>query len=300
MTEADYGKKLPVCIRKYERGNIECDGRSRARDPHEKASCFFRDRCAALRHLVKLRRYKARDLVKLKKVRDKDNKRRTYAFSVSDSDEFQRWLLRAVDKYGIRNGRVTIRHPKEEKAPKKIVSKTRRKRSDASKEASTKGLAVARKAAVKAIKKKSVRNLDATLETVEWFLSRLQRSTGIPVAKDRSSAKEGQMYTVDRVGVSRYIAICVMGKRRSIPLVRVMLSIRTHLVWFKLPLTPDEFSGCVPNSLESKLGIEPCGEGRFKSKTTIVDREGCSIVAKAIADAVDCGLLNLSRTKGSV
>ena len=48
----DYSKKMPLCLRKYSRGDIECDGRAGARVHRDSIPCVYRDRCVAFQKLI--------------------------------------------------------------------------------------------------------------------------------------------------------------------------------------------------------------------------------------------------------
>jgi len=298
----DHGRKLPVCLRKYDRGNVECDGRPRARTEQERMPCVYRDRCVSLQRLMKIGDHKARDLLKLRKVRDPDGKRRVYAFSIEDSDDFQRWLMRGIDRYGIRNGRVTIRHPEEEKPRKPRVIKNR---SEESKKKSADALVKARKHAAKALKEKATDDLDATQKLLRWFLSRLQRATKRPFAKDEKRAKLGHLFIVDRIDSSRYVTVYAKvlkkTKKRVIeirkPVVLVVLAARSHSLQFRTTLEPAKLTKCIAKSNRSKVGIEAFAEGRFNSKTIPVGKEGASIMAEAIAKAIERGTIKLPKSE---
>lgn len=299
--DVDHGRKLPVCIRKYDRGNVECDGRPRARTEQDRMPCTYRDRCVSLQRLIKIGSHKARDLLKLRKVRDPDGKRRVYAFAINDGEEFQRWLMRGIDRYGIRNGRVTIRHPDEEKPRKPRVI---RNRSEESKKKSAAALVVARKYAATALKEKAVEDLGATQKLLQWFMVRLQRATKRVFARDEQRAKIGQLFIVDRIGSSRYVTVYAKvpkatKKRRVIeirrPVVSIVLAARSHSLQFRTTLEPPRLVKCMAKQSRAKVGVEDFDEGRFKSKTFPVGKEGASIMAEAIAKAIDRGIIRLPR-----
>ncbi len=302
MSDAlDHGRKLPICIRKYQKTDIQCDGRPGARSEHERMPCVYRDRCVALQRVMKVRRIPARDLLKLRKVEDVDGRRRVYAFATGDSEEFQTMLARAIDRYGVRNGRVTIRHPQEEPPRKK---RTIKNRSDESKAKSTKALVGARKEATRVLKQKAVHDLEATTELVEWFTIRLQKKTKRKIV-ERSDAKIGELFVVDRIESSRYVTVYCKTLKRDRrkkkmvdsrrPVVCVVLAVRTHSLNFRFPVGPKELSAVIPKNDRDRVGLEPFSEGRFKSKTNPLDREGVSIVVDSIAVAIRRGIMKLPK-----
>lgn len=293
---------MPVCLRKYSRGDIECDGRPRARTERDRMPCAYRDRCVSLQRLMKIGDHKARDLLKLRKVKDPDGKRRVYAFSIGDSEEFQQWLMRGIDRYGIRNGRITVRHPEEEKPRKARVIKNR---SEESKQKSANALVKARKEAAKALKAKAAEDLDATQKLLKWFLTRLQRATKRPFAKDQKRAKVGQMFIVDRITSSRYVTVYAKALKRTKkrtaeirkPVVCVVLAARSHSLQLRTTLDPTKLNKCMSKSSRPKVGAEDFDEGRFKSKTIPVGKEGASIMAETIAKAIERGIIKLPKVQ---
>ena len=297
VKEIYHGRKLPICLRKYSRGDVECDGRQRAKKDRDRIPCVYRDRCVALQRLIKTNGLKARELLKLRKVRDIDGKRRVYAFAIEDSERFQQRLIRVIDRYGIRNGRITIRHPEEErKKPRKIVH-----RSEESKEKSRKALVKARKEASKAIKQKADRDVNSTMKLVEWFISRFQKKVGRKVHTDHKGIDIGELFIVDRVDSSRYVIIYAktykLKKGRVIetrrPVVRINLATRTHTLQFRVTMTQNQLKKVLSKKSSVKVGIMPFEFGRFRAKTFPLDTEGCSIVADGIAKAIVTGIINL-------
>lgn len=296
------GRKLPVCLRKYDRGNPECDGRPRARTPEERMPCVYRDRCVALQRLVRIKGYKARDLLKLRKVRDADGKRRVYAFSVGESEAFQSWLVRAIDRYGIRNGRITIRHPEEDapRKPRKI-----RNRTEESKQRSVKALVKARQYATRALRQKARDDLEATRQLLQWFVSRLQRATRRNLADDQASAEVGQMFLVDRFESSRYVTLYAKvikrapnGTRKRItrrPIACIVLAVRTHSLQFRFPFDRDTLESLLPAQALKKIVPAEFSEGRFRSRTCQVGKEGASLAAEVIAHATNKGIIRLPK-----
>lgn len=252
--------------------------------------------------MIKVHGYKARELLKLRKVEDPDGKRRVYAFSIGSSKEFQTWLERGIDRYGIRNGRVTIRHPEEEKPRRPRVIKNR---SEASKAKSVKALVKARKEATKVLKAKAVEDLEATQKILRWFLARLKRATKRTFAADQDDADIGDLFVVDRVESSRYVTVYGKAtkktKRRVVevrrPVVCVVLAARTHSLQFRTTLGSEELASCMSKSSRSKVGVEDFEEGRFASKTIPVGKEGASIVAEAIARAIRKGIIALPKVE---
>ncbi len=309
MTEAttvDFGRKLPVCLRKYDRGNPECDGRARARTAEERMPCVYRDRCVAVQRLIRVKGHKARDLLKLRKVRDVDGKRRVYAFAVGDSEAFQQRLVRAIDKYGIRNGRITIRHPDEDtpRKPRKI-----RNRSEESKKKSANALVKARHFATLALREKAREDLDATRELLQWFVSRLQRATRCPLATDQAGAEVGQLFLIDRVDSSRYVTLYAKiikrgpnGSRKRLsrrPIACVVLAVRSHSLQFRFPFDRATLESLLPAQAMKKVVPADFVEGRFRSRTCQVGKEGASLAAEVIARALNKGIIRVPKAIAS-
>lgn len=303
--DVDHGRKLPLCLRKYDRGNVECDGRPRAKTERDRMACVYRDRCVSLQRLIQIGGHKARDILKLRKVRDPDGKRRVYAFAINDGEEFQQWLTRGIDRYGIRNGRITIRHSEEEKPRKPRVI---RNRSEESKQKSVQALVKARKHAAKALSEKAVEDLEVTRKLLQWFLTRLKRETKRPFAKSEKQAKIGHLFLIDRVESSRYVTVYgktvkVTKSKRTVevrkPIVSVVLAARSHSLIFRSTMEPERFEKSIVKSLRSKVRVEKFGEGRFRSKTIPLDKEGASIVASAIAKAINRGNIKLPKAEMS-
>lgn len=302
----DYGKKLPICIHKYERGNIECDGRPRAKSMNDKIPCVYRDRCVAMQQLIKLKGMRVRELVKLRKIRDIDGKRRVYAFSSGDSKSFQRRLIHIIDRYGIKNGRITIRHPKEEK-PKK--QRKQIIRSEEAKQKSIKALKKARIAAARALKDKAERDMDATKEIFYWFLSRFEKKCKKRVYKNNTNVGVGDFFIIDKIKRSKYAKIYVKtttvikkhGKKTigeiKKPIVCVVLTTRNHGIQFRTTLKPEQFDDILSKENIKKLGIVSFSEGKYKSKTSPVGKEGVSIFVDALNKAIKEGMIKFSHGK---
>jgi hypothetical protein len=299
----DHGRKLPVCLRKYDRGNPECDGRPHARTADERMPCVYRDRCVALQRLVRVKGYKARDLLKLRKVRDPDGKRRVYAFAVSDSEDFQLRLVRAIDRYGIRNGRITIRHPDEEipKKPRKIKN-----RSEESKAKSAAALVKARKYAVAALREKARDDMGATLKLLDWFVLRLRRAArSHPYALDQGNARVGDLFLIDRVDTSRCVTLYIKtmsrgpkGNRKRLsrkPLANIVLGVRSHSLQFRFPFDRAKLESLLPSQGIKKVVPADFVEGRFLSRTCQVGKEGASLVAEVIARALNEGIIRVPK-----
>lgn len=301
--KVDHGRKLPLCLRKYDRGNPECDGRPRARTPEERMPCVYRDRCVALQRLVRVKGYKARELLKLRKVRDPDGKRRVYAFAVDDSEGFQQRLVRLIDRYGIRNGRITIRHPEEDvpKRPRKI-----RNRSEESKQKSIRALVKARKHATVALREKASEDMAATRALLQWFVSRLQRALNRKreLAADSKSARVGDLYLIDRVKTSRYVTLYAKVLKRSPsgrkrfsrrPVACVVFAVRTHSLQFRFPFDRASLETLLPAQAHRKVLPADFSEGRFQSRTCQVGKEGASLAAEVIARAIYKGIIRLPK-----
>lgn len=289
----DHGRKLPVCLRKYESGNTECDGRRRAKTQRDRMPCVYRDRCVALQRLMKVKKWKARDILKLRKIRDVDNRRRTYAFAIGDGAEFQATLNRAIDLYGVRNGRITIKVPEEEKPKKKrkIVN-----RSQESKDKSTAALVGARKFASKALRKKAKADLSETKKLVIWFLERLKKKSKRRIAASKAKANVGDLFVIDRIESSRYITVyCKTEDSKRRPVVCVVLASRTRNLQFRLPLEPGKYTKALADKDVDRVGPVPFDEGRFKCKTNPLDREGVSIVADSVAMTIRRGIMKLPK-----
>lgn len=289
----DHGRKLPVCLRKYESGNTECDGRRRAKTQRDRMPCVYRDRCVALQRLMKVKKWKARDILKLRKIRDLDQRRRTYAFATGDAEEFQATLNRAIDLYGIRNGRITIKVPSEEKPKKKrkIIN-----RSQESKDKSIAALKTARKFASKALRKKAKEDLAETKKLVVWFLERLKKKSKRRIAGSKAKANVGDLFVSDRIESSRYVTVyCKTEGSKRRPVVCIVLASRTRKLQFRLPLEPDKFKKALAITDVERVGPVPFDEGRFKCKTEPLDREGVSIVADSVAVAIRRGIMKLPK-----
>lgn len=299
-TTVDYGRKLPVCLRKYDRGNPECDGRPRARTPEERMPCVYRDRCVALQRLVRIKGYKARDLIKQRKVRDPDGKRRVYAFAVGDSDDFQLRLVRAIDRYGIRNGRITIRHPGEDVPPK---ARRIRNRSEESKKKSAAALVKARKFATEALREKARVDLGATRKLLHWFAVRLQRATHC-VLREAANAEVGDLFLIDRVESSRYVTLYVKIVKRGPnnrkrlsrrPIACIVLGVRTHSLQFRFPFDRATLESLLSKQAVKKVAPADFAEGRFRSRTCQVGKEGASLAAEVIARALNKGIIRVPK-----
>lgn len=301
--EIDHGRRLPICLRKYSRGDVECDGRPRAKSDRERIPCVYRDRCVALQRFIKIKGIQRRELLKLRKVKDSDGKRRVYAFSIEDSEKFQQRLIRIIDRYGIRNGRITISHPQEERRkPRKMVERT-----EEAKEKSRVALVKARKEASRAITEKADKDVRATNKLVQWFVLRFEKKVGRKVHDSRDGIDIGELFIVDRVESNRYVVIYAKtykirdgkGKKKTVvvetrtPVVRINLATRTHTLQFRVTIAPNKLKKVLSKNSTNKIGVIPFRWGRFKAKTFPVDMEGCSIVADGIAKAVLKGIIKL-------
>jgi len=297
--QLDYGKKMPICLRKYERGNVECDGRPGAKSKDERVPCVYRDRCVALQKLIRVKNISVKSLLKLRKIKDVDGARRVYSFSIGDSEKFQQWLARIIDRYGIVNGRITIRHPKEEKPRKKRKFV---ERSEDAKKKSIKALVKARQYAAKKHAEKACESFDSTKDVLAWFVKQFQAVMGTTIILNDSNVKRmgiGEYFFVNRVKTTKYVTLYIQGKKlanrgrsvvyvkKRIPITRIVLSTSVRGLQFKTTMDVDTFESIIPKASKKKLKVFPFNEGRYRSKTNSVGKEGVSVFVEILKKAID-------------
>lgn len=290
----DPNGRMPRCIRKYDRNDPECNGRERARTEHERMPCLFRDRCLALQRLMKRHNYAARDILRHRKFRDQDGKRRVYAFPKMDPEKFKLWLIRGVDRYGIRDGRATIVRIDEQSPIRKS-----RHWSPEARRLKALQLVKAREKAVLSLREKTAQDLEASLQLLQWFLVRLQKLLKREFRLTVGQAEAGELFIADRLKASRYLTIYVKTADRRTktssrrPIVCCILAPRERALQLFLPIAPDSFLKCLDERHRNRCPVAPIIRGRFRARTRPLGKEGVSLVAEALTTAVKRGVLSL-------
>lgn len=290
----DPNGRMPRCIRKYDRNAAECNGREKARSDEERIPCIFRDRCVALQRLMKRHNYRARDILRHRKFRDQDGRRRIYAFPKIDPDKFKLWLIRGIDRYGIRDGRVTILRLDEAPPQRQRVT-----RSPEARQRLAVQLIKAREKAMVSLQEKSRADMEASLQLLQWFLARLKRSLKRDFMASPGLAEPGDLFVSDRLKVSRYLTVYAKtGDTRSKEYSRravvcCVLAPRTRSLRLFFPIAPQTFLECLPSEHRGRVPVAPLTSGRFRSRTRPLGKEGVSLAADALTVAIKKGKLVL-------
>lgn len=279
-------KRLPKCIGNYDVGDDICDGDPRADDEHDKLPCVFRDRCAALRKHCSVSEQLLTIHIKTKRVKDKDGEHRTYAFSKGDDETFSESLAKWADRWGIKNGRVTRTEPRKVKKPKTGPAKQRTKQARPVKPPS----ADARRKAREALAVSAEQSLKDAYGEVTWFTKCLVDNTLREFVSRPTEAEIGELFLVDRLGKSRYAAVyCRAAHGKKIAVASIYPHTRLGTCQVRFPVGPDAFT----EAHVKRLSLIAINDGRFKSRSGKLDREGTSIATEAIAALIERGSLQL-------
>lgn len=278
-------KRMPQCIGNYDIGDLVCDGDPKGASEHERMPCYFRDRCAALKQHCSFTGREPSEYVKLRKYPDDSDEIQTYAVARGDDAKFVEQLARWIRRWGVRNGRVTRRTPAADshapprgrKPPKFKDARLR-----------TPPSADARRKARAAIAAKAEESLAEAYKLAAWFTKCLQDATGLRISERAASAAEGELLIVDRMSGSRYLAVYCSakdGQRHAIA--SVYPSTRSGEVQVRFPVEPAAFKGV------SRFEIFPIKDGKFKSRSGKLDKEGAARAAEVIASLIQRGTINL-------
>jgi hypothetical protein len=218
---------------------------------------------------------KPSDYVEIKKIVDEDGERRAYALTLADDETFGTQLSRWAHRWGVKNGNVTRTEPAPDAKPKRKVPKPTR-----DVRPRTPPDATARKKAREAIAMKAADSLKSAYELTSWFTKCLQESTGRDFAERPSGASTGDLFVVDRMEKSRYIAIYARSKSGAkVPVASVYPSTNTNSAQVRFPAEVSDFKD---NDVE-RLGVAPIKDGSFVSKTKKLNKEGLAIAAEVLA-----------------
>lgn len=274
-------KKLPKCIGHYEPGELICDGDPRGGSDYDRMPCVMRDRCAALGLHCSERKISVSTLVRTERIKDQDGKSRRYAFARSGDDSLQELLNKVIRRYGITNGRVTKSGEVDKPKSKKSAPKTRRAR------ARQVPSGEARKLATQALKAKASEAMGKARKVIRWWCVQLSEITGRHVVADRREAEPGDLFLVDNLEKSKYISVyCALPGGRRSGVAVVIPQMRTGQLNFQVAAAPGDFS------TEHRKRLRPQDEdGRFRSKISHLDKEGAHIVAEAIHDLIQRGII---------
>lgn len=282
-------KRMPRCVGHYDIGDTTCDGDPKGATDEDKMPCVFRDRCAALQKHCSESGHQPQDYVELRKLEDVDGEKRRFAIAKADDDVFSGQLARWAKRWGIRNGRVTLTtpidpEPKKNNKPKKKRARDIRIRQPPS--------ADARRKAAKAIADSAETSVQEAYQMASWFNKQLETHTQHAFVTRASEARPGEMFIVDRMRSSRYVAVyCRAEKQRKVAVASIYPQTRAESCQIRFPVPPESFDE-LPGDYK-RLGIVSINDGRFKSKTGKLDREGLAMAAEAVARLAERGTIKL-------
>jgi len=282
-------ERYPQCFGLFERGEVECDGDPNGAADDDKAPCICRDRCAALQKVIKDTGRERRSVIAIKPV-EVDGEEIQFAFPKGDPAKLDALLKRAIAKYGIKDGRVTLR-PGTERKGKKPKAGTR---------ASGKRLLSAgvpgEKAATESRTTGDEKAKEEPALLASWTTKRLEESCSRRVVESMAEAEEGEFVLVDRMGTSNYIAVYAKasgGKRLAI--CTGQPNSRTKRIQLRLAIGHGDYKKLVSETSWKRLSPEDYEgkDGAFRTRIMGLDKEGVSLVAESIAEAIRQGIIDL-------
>lgn len=280
--------KYPKCLGHYDVGDDDCDGDPKAEEDHNIQPCTSRDRCASLRQHCTATGRSPGDYVKLKKMKDRDGEKRTYASPKGDAEVFSESLAKWADRWGVTNGRVTLKEPKRSKKKGKTKKATTKSARPVKPPA-----AATRKKGSAATASKAEGSLKEAYELVSRFTTALAENTERAFAERPTAAEPGDLFLVDRLPGSRYASVyCAAPGGKKVAVAIVLPHTNHGTCQIRVAAEPDDFK----KSHASKLEIVSIKDGRFKSRTKRLDKEGLAIAAEAIAALVKGGTISLPPT----
>lgn len=283
-------RRMPKCVGHYDVGDVTCDGDPKGGTDDDRMPCVFRDRCAALQQHCKAKGHQPEDYVKLKKFEDDDGDKRTYAVSKADDETFVAQLAKWAKRWGVKNGKVANKKPAKDVKTKPTRPKAKTKDARPRKPPT----ADARAAAKKVLAAQAKASLSEAYEVSAWFTKCLQENTGRPVVERASEATAGQLFVVDRMESSRYASVyCRVGKKKRLPIACIYPHTRASTSQIRFAADAEAFNGALSAEHRSALDVVSINDGRFKTRTGKLDREGLAIAAEAIAALIKSGNIRL-------
>lgn len=281
-------KLMPKCIGHYDVGDEACDGEKDGATEDDRISCVFRDRCAALKQHCQANGFTPEQFIKIRKKDDDDGERRAYAVAKGDDEQFAQQLAKWSKRWGISAGRVTKSKP-DDKKPKRDGAKKTRPRDVVDRPGPD---AAIRKKAKDAVAAKATESLAEAYQMCAWFTKCLGEATGREVVERQPEASEGDLFVIDRMDKSRYAAVyCRKGKSAKVAVASIYPHTRAGTCQIRFPVEADAFDD-FPLSRD-KLGIATINDGKFKSRSRKLDKEGIAMAAEAVARLVKSGIIEL-------
>jgi hypothetical protein len=255
--------KLPRCLGHHDPNDVICEGDPSGEMPEDKQHCVYVDRCVAFQKHLSVSGQVPGDHIVAEKVLDFDGKLRLYAFSRGDDSAFKRLLSEAEYRWKVKDGRVTATKPRDP-----------------------------------ASRPRGIDNLlpgDGGEKLVGWFVKCLSDGIegGIDVKVKRTYARPGDIFVVDNMKKSKYLALYgELARARRVGIVLLYPQSRTESMRVHFAASVSSFS---KKDVEA-LGLRKDG-GRFNSKTGNLDKEGVAIAAEALAGLINRGIIVLPRAK---
>jgi len=113
------------------------------------------------------------------------------------------------------------------------------------------------------------------------------------------------MFLIDRFKSSRYVTLYAKvinrapnGTRKRVsrrPIACIVLAVRTHSLEFRFPFDRTTLESLLPAQALKKIMPAEFSEGRFRSRTCQVGKEGASLAAEVIARATNKGIIRLPK-----
>jgi hypothetical protein len=282
----DETKKMPRCLGSFEPDDSQCDGSVVGKTEEDRTPCAYRDRCVGFQKLLADSGRPQEFFVRLVELRPSP-KAKLRQYKLANSEGFQDQLSEQIHRWGIRNGRVTRKAPPPRAVAKKyprrippaaLETARQRKLTKQQKRAAHRGRTV-----------QASSDQSKTTELIQWFMKRLSEETGRKVADVDAAARPGQLFIVDRLEKSNYIAVyCRLPQRkqqaiasayRRAALGSLEIRVACSFPVYEELLAAADAAKLAPTDYTGK-------DGAFKVRIRGVDKERASIVAESIAKAI--------------
>jgi len=267
---------ISYCIGQYEAGDHQCDGNPAAGSSGDKTPCGWRGRCVAFtRHIAKAGKTPA-DYVEWDSSVDEDGKECHYAIPKKGMAHFERFcdaLIKAEMK-------------KQKQQLKKGKKRGRKPTVDKRRAGPTKK---AKNAAKLALAKRREERRKRLAARMEKFLGQVEEKMNgaLGFSQPGQVLAPGQMYVVDRLQTSGYVAIyCKAARGLDLPLFSIRHKLASLSYDVSLPVEMKQLESCLSASTLKKLKFVEVKDGRFKSLSPKVGKEHLMLMAETIAELV--------------
>lgn len=279
-------QRMPRCLGAFEPDDPNCDGSVVGKTEEDRMPCAYRDRCVGFQKLLAQTGRPQEFFVRLVEL-PSGPKRRLKQYKVANKPDLQDQLSEQIHRWGIRNGRATKKAP-----PPRAVVKRRPPRIAPAAIEAARARKLTKKEKHKAARGRAIQataDQSKATELIQWFMKRLSEETGRKVAEIEATARPGELFIVDRLEKSNYIAVyCRLPQRKQTAIASAYRRAALGALEIRVACSFPVYEELLAESDRAKLApTDYTGkDGAFKVRIRGVDKERASIVAENIAKAI--------------